>query len=241
MIRVITLDDEQLALDNLNFILRKFPELDIILSTTAANTALDSLQSLKPDLIFADISMPEINGMEIAEKILELKLSTKIIFITAYEQYALDAFRVNAVDYILKPVTTSTIRHSLDKITSLSQGRADHTPKAHGEFRIIGTQNNRFYIIRPEEGQFIKMELRDLILVTQSGEYVLRHSISYWEENLVPYGWFRCHKGYLVNMNQIEAIYPMFNSTYNVKIKNQKDAIPVSRTYIKEFRALLNI
>ena len=241
MIRVITLDDEQLALDNLNFILKKFPELDIILSTTDANTALDSLQTLKPDLIFADISMPEINGMEIAEKVLELKLTTKVIFITAYEQYALDAFRVNAVDYILKPVTTSKVRHSLDKITSLSQGRPDPSLKAHGEFRIIGTQNNRFYIIRPEDGQFIKMELRDLILITQSGEYVLRHSISYWEENLVPYGWFRCHKGYLVNMNQIEAIYPMFNSTYNVKIKNQKEAIPVSRTYIKEFRALLNI
>ena len=86
MIRVITLDDEQLALDNLNFILKKFPELDIILSTTDANTALDSLQTMKPDLIFADISMPEINGMEIAEKILELKLATKVIIITAYEQ-----------------------------------------------------------------------------------------------------------------------------------------------------------
>lgn len=116
MIRVITLDDEQLALDNLDYILKKFDEIDVILSTTSPADVLNSLESLKPDLIFADISMPEINGMEIAEKIMEQQLPSKIIFITAYEQYALDAFRVNAVDYILKPVTTSKIQHALNRL-----------------------------------------------------------------------------------------------------------------------------
>lgn len=241
MIRVITLDDEQLALDNLNYILKKFDEIDVILSTTSPADVLNSLESLKPDLIFADISMPEINGMEIAEKIMEQQLPSKIIFITAYEQYALDAFRVNAVDYILKPVTTSKIQHALNRLHLLDARIAPEKNTLSGEFRIIANQNGQFYIIRPEEGQYIKMVLRELILVAQSGEYLLRHSIAYWESNLSPYGWFRCHKGFLVNLNQIDAIYPMFNSTYNIRVKGQKEEIPVSRTYLKAFRKLLNI
>lgn len=241
MIRVITLDDEQLALDNLDYILKKFDEIDVILSTTSPADVLNSLESLKPDLIFADISMPEINGMEIAEKIMEQQLPSKIIFITAYEQYALDAFRVNAVDYILKPVTTSKIQHALNRLHLLDARIAPEKNTLSGEFRIIANQNGQFYIIRPEEGQYIKMVLRELILVAQSGEYLLRHSIAYWESNLSPYGWFRCHKGFLVNLNQIDAIYPMFNSTYNIRVKGQKEEIPVSRTYLKAFRKLLNI
>lgn len=241
MIRVITLDDEQLALDNLDYILKKFDEIDVILSTTSPADVLNSLESLKPDLIFADISMPEINGMEIAEKIMEQQLPSKIIFITAYEQYALDAFRVNAVDYILKPVTTSKIQHALNRLHLLDARIAPEKNTLSGEFRIIANQNGQFYIIRPEEGQYIKMVLRELILVAQSGEYLLRHSIAYWESNLAPYGWFRCHKGFLVNLNQIDAIYPMFNSTYNIRVKGQKEESPVSRTYLKAFRKLLNI
>lgn len=241
MIRVITLDDEQLALDNLYYILKKFDEIDVILSTTSPADVLNSLESLKPDLIFTDISMPEINGMEIAEKIMEQQLPSKIIFITAYEQYALDAFRVNAVDYILKPVTTSKIQHALNRLHLLDARIAPEKNTLSGEFRIIANQNGQFYIIRPEEGQYIKMVLRELILVAQSGEYLLRHSIAYWESNLSPYGWFRCHKGFLVNLNQIDAIYPMFNSTYNIRVKGQKEEIPVSRTYLKAFRKLLNI
>ncbi len=241
MIQVITLDDEQLALDNLNYILKKFEEIEVVLSTTSPAEVLDSLERLKPDLIFADISMPEINGMEIAERIMEQQLSAKIIFITAYEQYALDAFRVNAIDYILKPVTTSKIQHALNRLHLLDPGTVPEKNTSAGEFRIIANQNGQFYIIRPEEGQYIKMVLRELILVTQSGEYLLRHSIAYWESNLSPYGWFRCHKGYLINLNQIDAIYPMFNSTYNIRVKGQKEEIPVSRTYLKAFRNLLNI
>lgn len=241
MIQVMTLDDEQLALDNLNYILKNFEEIEVVLSTTSPSEVLDALDKLKPDLIFADISMPEINGMEIAEKIMERQLSPKIIFITAYEQYALDAFRVNAVDYILKPVTTSKIRHALNRLHLLDTATASEKSTVNGEFRIIANQNGQFYIIRPEEGQYIKMVLRELILVTQSGEYLLRHSIAYWESNLAPYGWFRCHKGYLVNLNQIDAIHPMFNSTYNIRVRGQKEDIPVSRTYLKAFRELLKL
>lgn len=240
MINVITLDDENLALDNLDFILKKYPEIKIVLSTTHAQEVLEYLDKMQPDLIFADISMPEINGMEIAEKILEKGLKTKVIFITAHEQYALDAFRVNAIDYILKPITNSKIQHALQKLNMLTEPILEK-PSLNNEFRIIGIHNNRFNIIRPEDGQYIKMVLRELILVTADGEYTLKHSISYWEENLKNHNWFRCHKGYLVNINHIEAIHPMFNSTYILKIKGQKEEIPVSRTYIKSFRSLLDL
>ena len=115
------------------------------------------------------------------------------------------------------------------------------TNKKEGIFRIIGTQNSRFYIIRPEEGKFIKTVAREQILVTAKGEYLLKNSLSYWEERLKDYGWFRCHKGFLINLNEIEEVYPMFNYTYNIRMKGFDEEVLVSRTYVKEFKELLNM
>lgn len=154
MIQVITLDDEQLALDNLNYILKKFEEIEVVLSTTSPAEVLDSLERLKPDLIFADISMPEINGMEIAERIMEQQLSAKIIFITAYEQYALDAFRVNAIDYILKPVTTSKIQHALNRLHLLDPGTVPE--KKHVRRRIPHyCKSKRAILYHPSGGRTV--------------------------------------------------------------------------------------
>lgn len=240
--KVILLDDEEVILQHLKNILLQFSEIEIVLETKNPMEVLEKFQEKRADVIFADISMPEMNGMELAERIFALEPSMKLIFITAYEQYALEAFRVNAVDYILKPVTTSKIQKALYKLSKINQVQEVPSERKREEIlRIIGMQNNKYYVFRPEEGKLIKTVLREQILVTSKGEYVLKNSLSYWEERLRAHGWFRCHKAYLINANQIDEVYPMFNSTYNVRMKGVSEDIPVSRTYIKKFKEILDI
>lgn len=249
--RVMILDDEQLILNHLKEILSQFEDIDIVYESTSPREALKHFDEINPEVVFADIAMPEMNGVELAERIFEMQPATKLVFVTAYEQYAIEAFRVNAVDYVLKPITTSKISNTLNKLRKIGLGEKKELEKKESEkkesekkegiFRIIGTQNNRFYIIRPEEGTFIKTVAREQILVTAKGEYTLKNSLSYWEEKLKPYGWFRCHKGFLINLNEIEEVYPMFNYTYNIRMKGVDEEVLVSRTYVKEFKEILNM
>lgn len=246
MMRVMILDDEQLVLNHLKEILSQFEDVEIVYESTSAREALRHFDEVNPEVIFADIEMPEMNGVELAERIFGMNPASKLIFVTAYEQYAIEAFRVNAFDYILKPVTTSKISHTLNKLRKLGFGDMKEAEKGDEEekkeiFRIIGTQNNKFYIIRPEEGKFIKTVAREQILVTAKGEYTLKNSLSYWEEKLKNHGWFRCHKGFLINLNEIEEVYPMFNYTYNIRMKGTNEEVLVSRTYVKEFKEILNM
>lgn len=235
------MDDEQLILNHLKEILSQFEDIEIVYESTSPREALKHFDEINPEVVFADISMPEMNGVELAERIFEMQPASKLVFVTAYEQYAIEAFRVNAVDYILKPITTSKISNTLNKLRKIGVGEKKEVEKKKGIFRIIGTQNGRFYIIRPEEGTFIKTVAREQILVTAKGEYTLKNSLSYWEEKLKPYGWFRCHKGFLINLNEIEEVYPMFNYTYNIRMKGVDEEVLVSRTYVKEFKEILNM
>ncbi len=239
--KVMVLDDEQLILNHLKDILSKFEDIEIVFESTSPVEALEHFKEKNPEVVFADIAMPEMNGVELAERIFEMNPATKLVFITAYEQYAIEAFRVNAVDYILKPITTSKISKTLNKLHKMGIGSEKRQEKREEIFRIIGTQNNKFYIIRPEEGKYIKTVAREQILVTAAGEYVLKNSLSYWEEKLKDYGWFRCHKGFLININQIEEVYPMFNYTYTIRMRDVKEEIPISRTFVKQFKDILNI
>lgn len=235
------IDDEQLILNHLKEILSQFDDIQIVYESTSPQHALKHLKEIDPEVVFADIAIPEMNGVELAERIFEMDSSIKLVFVTAYEQYAIEAFRVNAVDYILKPVTTSKISNTLKKLRKIGIGEKEEVEKREGIFRIIGTQNGKFYIIRPEEGKFIKTVAREQILVTEKGEYVLKNSLSYWEEKLKTYGWFRCHKGFLINLNEIEEVYPMFNYTYNIRMKGSREEVLVSRTFVKEFKDILNM
>lgn len=239
--RVMIIDDEQLILNHLKEILSQFDDIQIVYESTSPQHALKHLKEIDPEVVFADIAIPEMNGVELAERIFEMDSSIKLVFVTAYEQYAIEAFRVNAVDYILKPVTTSKISNTLKKLRKIGIGEKEEVEKREGIFRIIGTQNGKFYIIRPEEGKFIKTVAREQILVTEKGEYVLKNSLSYWEEKLKTYGWFRCHKGFLINLNEIEEVYPMFNYTYNIRMKGSREEVLVSRTFVKEFKDILNM
>jgi len=251
-LRIALVDDEQLILDNLNFLLAHFNDVEVAFSSTDALAAIQLIGEQKPDAVFLDITMPLINGLEFAERVRERSPGTRIVFITAYEQYALDAFRVNAVDYLLKPVTTSKLVRSLDRLREGKDGGSEGAdPKAPGQgagrttstrsLKIPAYQDNRIFLIDPSKALYIEAAKRDLYVVSGQGRYMIRESMNYWENALKGRGWLRCHRGFLVNTNYIEEVSPMFNSTYLLSLKGCETEITVSRTYIAEFKSFLNL
>lgn len=247
-LNVMIVDDEQLILDNMKFILKQFQEIHISYEFTDAFAALAQIQQTPDiDLIFVDISMPILNGLDFAERVFGIDPGIKIVFVTAYEKYAVDSFGVNTVDYILKPPTAARIQRVLDKIEKMSKGeRKEKEPSGSLELdasvaKLVGMKNNQYFVIDPDEAYYIMALDRELLMYTKKEEYRLKHNISFWEGRLKGMGWIRCHRSFLINIDHIKKISPMFNSTYSISLEGREEEIPVSRSYIGEFKKALNL
>ena len=245
-LNVMIVDDERLILDNLKFILEQFKEIHILCEFTDSLAALEYMN--KPntiDLVFVDIAMHILNGLDFAERVFNIDSKIKIVFVTAYEKYAVDSFGVNTVDYILKPVTVSRIQKVLDKLEKMESDQKDEETgdameKGISIPKLVGMKNNQYFIIDPDEAYYIMALDRELIVYTRKEEYRLKHNISFWEEKLENMGWIRCHRSFFVNIDHIKSISPMFNSTYSIYLEDRTEEIPVSRSYISKFKKMLN-
>ncbi len=244
MLRVLIVDDEQLILDNISFILRQMDDVEIAGAFSDPVEALVQYESLAPDVTIMDINMPPMNGLEFAEKIREKDPKARIIFLTAYENYAIDAFAVHAMDYILKPVTTSKLKSSFDRILDEEGRNKEKLRIREGVSRpmkIPGLRENRIHLLDISEVLYIEVNQRIVTCRTAQHVYQLRHSISYWEENLSKVGWFRCHRSFLVNMDKVSDIAPMFNNTYDIHLHGCDVVIPVGRTYVADFKRYFHL
>ena len=253
LINTILIDDEEIAVAQLEYLLKQYPEIDVSATFTDPVTALEKIHLYQPDLIFLDIKMPEISGLAVAEEIMCILPKTYIVFVTAYDQYALNAFDYNAIDYILKPVSSKRIDRAIQKIlTNFSNDKLKNTlPSKLSKIRTTyGKGFNRIIAVE-EAGKIILLNPSDVIMFTPRGHGALIHtqqkiyntkqSMNYWEERLAEFNFFRCHKSHLVNFDKIEKILPMFNNTYLLKIYNYPTEIPVSRNKAKELSEILGL
>ncbi|MCY6485760.1 LytTR family DNA-binding domain-containing protein [Clostridium aestuarii] len=253
MINTILIDDEEIAVTQLEYLLDQYPEIHVLATFTDPVTALEKINSYQPDLVFLDIKMPEISGLVVAEEIMQILPKTYIVFVTAYDEYALNAFDYNAIDYILKPVSLKRIDKTIQKlITNFSSGMVKNNFKSKfSEIGKIYGEGFKRIIAVEEEGKIDLLNPSDVIMFTPRGHgaiihtqqktYNTKQSMNYWEERLAEFNFFRCHKSYLVNFNKIEKILPMFNHTYLLKIANYPTEIPVSRNKAKELSQILGL
>ena len=246
--RIMAIDDEQFVLDNLVYLLKQFSDVEVAYVSTDSLDALEKIKEMKINALFLDINMPKINGMELAERVHQLDPNIAIIFITAYSQYALDSFRVNAVDYLLKPVTTTKLQRTIDRLRNMIvntekalESRCTHIADTVSSHKITGMQNGKYFVIDYDEALYIFAEQRNVYLMTKDAQYQLKHNIAYWEERLVPHGWFRSHRAFLINIKMIQSAVNLSNSVYCVRMKNHTQELPVSRSYLNEFKRLLDI
>ncbi len=251
MIRIMIVDDEKVALDELKFILSAYEDIHVIGAFTDPRKALETILITDVDVVFLDISMPEIDGFMIAQAILKLKNPPYIVFATAYDEYAINAFEINAVDYLLKPILENRLDSTIKRIRE-KMNDSDNNQKVvsqciknryaeHHVSKIPLWKKDRIYLIEPKDITYCSCSGGETNIHTNNGDFITSDSLNYFESILAPYNFFRCHRSFLIHMDDIKEITPWFNNTYAVTLKNSKETIPISRRKSKEFKELLNL
>ena len=252
MIKAIIVDDEVLALKNLSYALEQYENIEVLDMISSPLEALAKIMGLKPDVVFLDIEMPGINGFAVAEEILKVAPKTLIVFVTAYDEYAVQAFEVNALDYLLKPVTTERLAHTIDKIMDRYPVRQSKDAYRNSIYnasnmltlkfdKVIAWKNNKIFFININEILYLTVVSGSVIINTENEVYRVKGTLNSWEERLSDLGFFRCHKSYLVNINKIAVISPIFKSTFSIKLENCKTDIFMSRRYAAKLKDILDI
>lgn len=242
MIRTLIVDDEAPAREELIYSLKKFQEIEIVGEASHGLEAIELNNKLKPDLIFLDIQMPKLNGIDVARKILNDNHHPYIIFVTAYEKYAIDAFEVDAMDYILKPITEERLEKGMEKILGkMEKGEKTKLKKHENTSKICAYDNGKLIPIDLKEIIYVTVEDRNTVVFSTRGKYEVNYTLGELYERLDSPSFFRSHKSYLINLDHIEFIEPWFNSTFNLVLRDVDIKIPVSRGQSKEFREIMNI
>ena len=253
MISVLIVDDEKPARDEMEFLLKRIPDVNVSGIAGDGHEALELAERLIPDLVFLDIKMPEMNGFEVAEKLQFNENPPGIIFTTAYDKFAIKAFDINALDYILKPYSLERLVKSIDRFISQRQlkketnynsiskliekiQRQESSPK-----HISISQGEHFKPILINSIVVIVAEGRDVKIMTTEGEFHHSKSITSMNELLDKEIFFQCHRGYIINLNHIKKIDIWFNNTYQLEMMAVIEKIPVSRSYISRFREIMAI
>ncbi len=256
MIRALIIDDEKPSRNELKFLLSDIENIELIGEAEDGVEALKIITRYEPDLLFLDIQMPEMSGIELAESIEKMANKPRIIFTTAYNSFAVQAFDVGAHDYILKPYEKDRLAKSIDRLEEDTVGQDEDVSgrilKFLGNYaaadqsdnhlqRIAVIHGDTYHPLKPEDIVAVIASGKKTRLITEEMEYEDHRTISYFEELLRHYFFFRCHRSYLINLNCIDKIGLWFNNTYQLSMKNLAERVPVSRSRVQEFRRLMSI
>ncbi|WP_199614383.1 LytR/AlgR family response regulator transcription factor [Paenibacillus alkalitolerans] len=237
-IKVIIAEDERFAREELIYLLSKERDIELLPSAGNGRELLESVMLHKPDAVFLDIQMPELDGMEAARRLSIQGNAPYIVFTTAHEEYAVEAFRIHAVDYLLKPYDSGRLSEALNRIR---QAAARNT-KAPRVNKLLIDDREKWVVIDPNQVIYAVKEEKNTIIHLAAGETrCSRLTLQELEYKLSAYPFFRSHRSYLVNLNYIDSIEPWFNGAYNIILKDgKKTTIPVSRISVKPLFKHLN-
>jgi two-component system LytT family response regulator len=242
-IKTIIIDDEKLACSRLKRMLAKYQNIKIQGEAQNGQEGLELIEKIQPDLIFLDIKMPLLSGFEMLTK---LEKSPYIVFTTAYDQYALQAFEENTVDYLLKPISNEKLDRAIIKINQIL-GKETQLPfdlekllktiknKEEVIKRFSVKVGDRIFLIADQEIQFFHAEDKYTFLNTAKDSYIVPFTLRELEEKLDQDLFCRVHRSFIVNIEKIETIHKWFGGRLHLKMKNRKEII-VSQNYIDNFK-----
>lgn len=252
-LKTIMIDDEPAICSELEYLLKKYIDIQVISIHYNPIEALPHIIESEPDLLFLDIHMPGMSGLEFAKKLNQMSRPPLIIFSTAFHEHALEAFTTPAVSYLTKPITESELDNAIRKVrTLLDRPDGNERPSLLTERaaaapmldeHVCIRKNNKIIPIHVNHIYFAFVRERDLYIATK--ESVEKCDLSLIElEAILNRSWhfFRSHRNYILNVRQIKEIIPWFNNTYLVKMNDESQTdIPVSRGKVKAFRSMMNL
>ena len=265
-LRVVVVDDEQLARDELCYQLEHVGDLEVVAQAGNGVEAVAAIDRLEPDLVFLDVQMPGLSGFEVARRLLErAEDAPALIFVTAFDQHAIEAFEVNAVDYLLKPVDPARLEVAVERARRrlAAERPADQangnganvnpadleriiqlvTERQSRRERLAIKVGERFLLVQSEEIIYASLADEGITVVTSqhSGTSNYR-TLDELQEHLDASVFWRVHRSHLVNINKIKEIVPWFSRNYILRMKDEKATeIPVSRTQTRRLREYLKL
>jgi two-component system, LytTR family, response regulator LytT len=251
VISAILVDDEKLASEELAYQLKEFPDVEIIATASNGLEAVKLIEDLEPDLVFLDVQMPGLDGMSVIRKLRDKKIPLPhFVMATAYDQYAVEAFRVEALDYLLKPVEKDRLAVAVDrarkaigeKTAPVESAPAAPKPSLQRS-KLLVKSGQRNFIVDAQDVVYATIEdgLITVVATGLEGQSNYR-TIEELQSNLDPDSFWRVHRSYLVNIHRIREVIPWFKSSFQLKMDDKKQTeIPVSRVQTKRLRALLKL
>ena len=239
-IRTLIVDDERYSRDELKHLLQDFPSIQIVGEAESGEAAIMKALQWQPDIVFLDVEMPKMNGMAVAKALMKLKKAPIVVFATAYPQFAAEAFRYDAIDYLLKPYDEDLLKETIERIEKkfittigidLGRSAAKLALEADGEI---------FYL-EPKEILYMFREEKVTKIIAKTGEFEIKTPLKDLESRLSSYSFFRIHKSYLVNLEHVTRLTPWFNGAYQLEIVGREELLSVSRNYVKALRTRLEI
>jgi two-component system, LytTR family, response regulator len=252
----IVVDDEQLAREELCYMLEQLGNVEVVAQAGNGLEAVGIVERFGPDVLFLDVQMPGLSGFEVAHRLIQNGSSPNIIFVTAFDKYAIEAFEVNAVDYLLKPVDGTRLERALDKarkrvaapkdlplndqVERIVQLMSERQSKRE---RVAVKVGERFLLVQAEEIIYASLTDDSINIVTSqlAGTSNFR-TLDELQSRLDPSVFWRVHRSHLVNINKVKEIVPWFSRNYILRMKDAKATeIPVSRAQTKRLREYLRL
>ena len=263
-LRAVLVDDEQLARDELGYLLGRVGGVEVVGQAVNGLQALATIERLRPDAVFLDVQMPGLTGFEVARRLLDGGTPPQIVFVTAYDEHAIEAVEVNAVDYLLKPVEQARLQVAVERarLRIASDRPRDAAAGVAGVsndqlvkiVQLVAERQSRRERLAIKVGErFLLVQAEDLIsaslvddgitVITRQHTGTSNHrTLDELQERLDPSVFWRVHRSHLVNINMIKEIVPWFSRNYVLRMKDAKSTeIPVSRTQTRRLREYLKL
>jgi two-component system LytT family response regulator/two-component system response regulator LytT len=260
-LKAVLVDDEQLARDELGYLLEQVGGVQIVGQAGTGVEALTTIEKLQPDLVFLDVQMPGLTGFEVARRLVGNRAASQIVFVTAYDQHAIEAFEVNAVDYLLKPVDQARLEVAVDRarrrvvsdrpvepganvnsvdLEKIIEAVAERQSRRE---RLAIKVGERFLLVQSAEIIYASLAEDGITVVTSQHAGTSNYrTLDELHERLDPTIFWRVHRSHLVNINKIKEIVPWFSRNYILRMKDDKTTeIPVSRTHTRRLREYLKL
>jgi two-component system, LytTR family, response regulator LytT len=250
-ISALVVDDERLAREELSYLLKDFPEIEVLQTASNGLEAVSLIAELEPDLVFLDVQMPGLDGLGVIRKVREQGARMPhFVLATAFDQYAVEAFRVEAIDYLLKPVERERLAESVARARRAIDEKQQEAPPEAAESssnpkrsKLLVKNNNHNLIVDAQDMIYATIDDGLITVVTSHFEGQSNYrTIEELQANLDPNLFWRVHRSFLVNINRIREVIPWFKSSFQLKMDDRKQTeIPVSRIQTKRLRTLLKL
>ena len=237
MLKAIIVDDEAPARSELRFLLDEHGQVEVVAEAASVGKAIEQLKDHPCDVMFLDVNMPEATGLKLAEGLQRLKFPPAVVFVTAYSEFALDAFKVNAVDYLVKPVETERLAQAIARVR---ENVALHA-QAHRSERISVEKAGKKILVGIDKIRYVMARDDYAYLQTDTDRFFSTVSLAQLEKRLDGHGFFRVHRGYLVNLAMVDEVETVAGGTLLLTLNGVEEKIPVSRRRVAALKKALGI